>query len=47
MGDKIQKKLSAVDRIKKLTLNLATRYNMGFLLNYSNSQTLQLNLGTF
>ena len=33
--DRAQKSLSATDQIKKSTLNVATRYNTGFLLNYS------------
>ena len=37
-GDRTQKKLSAADQIKKLALNLATKYTA--LSNYSGSQTL-------
>ena len=41
MWDRIQKRLSTTDRMKKrITLNKATRYNTGLLSNYSGSQTL-------
>ena len=46
-GDSMEKILSVEDPTKKLTLNLATSYNMGLLSNYSGSQTLLLNLGIF